>query len=147
MFRLADGKLNEDVVVPPRSQEELLKLMRGIGERHRLHTPIFGHAGDGNFHVHVMFHRDDPDECRRAEAAVGELMQGVVSMGGAISGEHGIGLAKSPFLGVQHGQAEIAAMKAVKNALDPNGIMNPGKVFEPFRVWEHPVAKVTLPWD
>jgi glycolate oxidase len=94
-----------------------------------------------------MYHRGDAEECLRAESAVGEIMRRVVELGGAISGEHGIGLAKTPFLHLQHSAAEIAAMQAVKMALDPNCIMNPGKIFEPFRVWEHEIVKVTLPWD
>ena len=68
-------------------------------------------------------------------------------MGGAITGEHGIGIAKSPFLRLQHSEAEIAAMLAVKRALDPNGILAPGQIFEPLNVWEHTPAKVTFPWD
>jgi glycolate oxidase len=94
-----------------------------------------------------MYHRDNDAEYRRAEKAVGELMKGVVELGGAISGEHGIGLAKSPFLRLQHSPAEIKAMQAVKAALDPNGILNPGKMFEVFKVWEHPRLKIELPWD
>jgi glycolate oxidase len=74
-------------------------------------------------------------------------MRGVVALGGAISGEHGIGLAKSPFLAIQHGPAEIRAMQAVKRALDPHGILNPGKMFTPFKVWEHPRLQIRLPWD
>ena len=147
MFRLADGKLNEDVVVPPRSQDELMQFTLELMARTGLATPVFGHAADGNFHVHVMYHRGNPDECRKAEQAVGEIMRKVVELGGAISGEHGIGLAKTPFLHLQHSAAEIGAMRAVKMALDPNCIMNPGKIFEPFRVWEHEIVRVTLPWD
>jgi glycolate oxidase len=74
-------------------------------------------------------------------------MAGVVKLGGAISGEHGIGLAKTPFLTLQHSPAQIKAMRAVKQALDPNGILNPGKMFTLFKVWEHPRLKIELPWD
>jgi glycolate oxidase len=74
-------------------------------------------------------------------------METVVALGGAISGEHGIGLAKSPFLRLQHSPAQVRAMLAVKRALDPKGILNPGKMFEVFRVWEHPRLEVQLPWD
>ena len=78
---------------------------------------------------------------------VRRLMETVVSLGGAISGEHGIGLAKTPFLRIQHSPAQVRAMKAVKNALDPRGVLNPGKMFEVFRVWKHPRLDVHLPWD
>jgi glycolate oxidase len=147
MFRLADGKLNEDIVVAPRAQDELMRFTQELKERTGLATPVFGHAADGNFHVHVMYRRGVPEDCAKAERAVGEIMAKVVELGGAISGEHGIGLAKTPFLALQHSQAEIKAMLAVKKALDPNNVLNPGKIFEPFRVWEHEIVRVKLPWD
>ncbi|HAY99195.1 MAG TPA: FAD-binding oxidoreductase, partial [Opitutae bacterium] len=76
-----------------------------------------------------------------------KLMQKVVDLGGVITGEHGIGLAKIPFMGMQHSKAEIAAMRAVKDALDPQGILNPGKIFEYFEIWDHELVDVKLPWD
>jgi glycolate oxidase len=97
--------------------------------------------------VHIMYDRFNPEHCRKAEQAIREVMEKVVELGGAITGEHGIGLAKSPFLSLQHTPAEIAAMRAIKQALDPNGILAPGQIFEPFNVWEHRPIKVTLPWD
>jgi glycolate oxidase len=74
-------------------------------------------------------------------------MREVVALEGAISGEHGIGLAKTPFLRLQHSPAQVRAMQAVKHALDPRGILNPGKMFEVFTVWKHPRLEVKLPWD
>jgi glycolate oxidase len=121
----------------------LEKLRRESG----LPIPTFGHLGDGNLHVNVMYHRANPSETRAAIRAVGTLMRKVVALGGAISGEHGIGLAKSPFLRLQHSPAAIRAMRAVKRALDPRGILNPGKMFEVFRVWERERLEVKLPWD
>lgn len=147
MFQLGDSKLNEDVVVPLDSQEALLDFTLRLKEEIGLATPTFGHAADGNFHVHVMYNRKDPQQRETAEKAVHRIMQQVVDLGGVISGEHGIGLAKSPFLEIQHSAAEINAMKAVKRALDPNNILNPGKIFEPFRVWEHEPVQVKLAWD
>lgn len=147
MFQLADGKLNEDVVVPVAAEERLLRAVRRVSRRHGVPMPTFGHAADGNFHVNIMFHRDDREEARRARAALGELMGNVVRLGGAISGEHGIGLAKSPFLSLVLSPAERAAMLAVKRALDPRGILNPGKIFEPYEVWDKRPEKVKLPWD
>lgn len=147
MFRLADAKLNEDIVIPARAQDDLIHFTQELQTRTGLATPVFGHAADGNFHVHVMYRKQVPEDCARAENAVREIMEKVVELGGAISGEHGIGLAKTPFLTLQHSKAEIDAMAAIKHALDPNGILNPGKIFEPFRVWEHETVKVTLPWD
>jgi glycolate oxidase len=94
-----------------------------------------------------MYDRDNPEHCRKAEQAIYDVMKKVVELGGAITGEHGIGIAKSPFLRLQHSSAEIGAMLAVKRALDPNNILAPGQIFEPLNVWEHRPVKVTLDWD
>ncbi|MDP0500454.1 MAG: FAD-linked oxidase C-terminal domain-containing protein [Verrucomicrobiota bacterium JB022] len=147
MFRLGDTKLNEDVVVPLRSYEALFAYTLELRDRIGLGTPTFGHAADGNFHVHIMYNRGDAEQALRAEKGIHELMAKVVELGGVITGEHGVGLAKSPFLELQHSPAEIRAMRAIKKALDPYDIMNPGKMWEPFKVWEHPREEVDLPWD
>ncbi len=147
MFELGDSKLNEDIVVPMRSYERFAAYLERLRRSSRLPIPTFGHLADGNLHVNIMYHSADHDEYLRAEAAVSQLMRAVVRLGGAISGEHGIGLAKTPFLPFQHSPAQIRAMKAVKTALDPQGILNPGKMFELFKVWEHPRLRIKLPWD
>ena len=147
MYSLGNAKLNEDIVVPFRSYVELIRYTREVRDRVGLATPTFGHAADGNFHVHIMYDRDNPEHCRKAEKAIHEVMAKVVELGGAITGEHGIGIAKSPFLRLQHTPAEIAAMIAVKKALDPNGILAPGQIFDPLNVWDHRPVKVTLAWD
>jgi glycolate oxidase len=147
MFELGDAKLNEDVVVPARRYERFARFLDRLRRESGLAIPTFGHLGDGNLHVNIMYHLADPAECRAAQKAVGLLMKTVVEFGGAISGEHGIGLAKSPFLRLQHSPAQVRAMRAVKRALDPRGILNPGKMFEVFRVWEHKRLAVHLPWD
>ncbi len=147
MFELGDAKLNEDIVVPMKNYGAFMRFLTQLKRSSRLAIPTFGHLADGNLHVNIMYHRDDPAETKRAEAAVEKLMRKVVALGGAISGEHGIGLAKTPFLRVQHSPAQIKAMKAVKHALDPNGILNPGKMFEPVRIWKYRRLAVKLPWD
>ncbi|HTX65025.1 MAG TPA: FAD-linked oxidase C-terminal domain-containing protein [Opitutaceae bacterium] len=147
MFELGDAKLNEDVALPMRQYERFARFLARLRRESGLPIPTFGHLADGNLHVNIMYHRGDPAECRAAEKAVRRLMETVVALGGAISGEHGIGLAKSPFLRLQHRPAQVRAMRAVKRALDPRGILNPGKMFEVFRVWEHPRIEVHLPWD
>ena len=147
MFALGDSKLNEDIVVPLRNYEKFARFLEELRRSSRLPIPTFGHLADGNLHVNIMYHRENRAEYLRAEKAVGQLMAGVVKLGGAISGEHGIGLAKTPFLRLQHSPAQIKAMHAVKQALDPNGILNPGKMFEIFKVWEHERLKIELPWD
>jgi len=147
MFELGDSKLNEDVVVPMAKYLSFARFLEALRKQSGLPIPTFGHLGDGNLHVNVMYHRDSPRERRAAERAVVSLMKTVVGLGGAISGEHGIGLAKSPFLRLQHSPAAIRAMRAVKRALDPRGILNPGKMFEVFRVWESARVEARLPWD
>ena len=147
MFALGDSKLNEDIVVPLANYEKFALFLDRLRKKSRLPIPTFGHLADGNLHVNIMYHRENRAEYLRAEKSVGELMRGVVALGGAISGEHGIGLAKTPFLRLQHTPAQIKAMLAVKRALDPNGILNPGKMFTLFKVWEHPRLKIELPWD
>jgi len=147
MFELGDSKLNEDIVVPLRSYGKFVRFIDGLRRSSQLSIPCFGHLGDGNIHVNIMYRGADPEQRRAAEAAVEELMAAVVKLGGAISGEHGIGLAKSPFLRLQHSPAQVNAMMAVKSALDPKGILNPGKMFEVFPVWEHKRLSIALPWD
>ena len=147
MFELGDAKLNEDVVLPMRSYVKFAQFLVRLKRDSGLHVPTFGHLADGNLHVNIMYHRADAKETRAAEKAVQRLMETVVALGGAISGEHGIGLAKTPFLRIQHSPAQVRAMKAVKNALDPRGVLNPGKMFEVFHVWKHPRLDVKLPWD
>ena len=147
MFELGDAKLNEDIVVPMRNYVKFAQFLARLKRESGLPIPTFGHLADGNLHVNIMYHKADPKECRVAEKTVKRLMETVVAMDGAISGEHGIGLAKSPFLRIQHSPAQVGAMKAVKHALDPRGILNPGKMFEVFEVWKHPRLDVKLPWD
>ncbi len=147
MFELGDAKLNEDVVVPMTRQVDFAKFLDQLKRSSRLPIATFGHAADGNFHVNIMYHRADRKESLRAQKAVERLMKKVVALGGTITGEHGIGLAKTPFLRFDRSEPEVRAMLAIKRALDPNGILNPGKIFDRFEVWEHTPLAVRLPWD
>lgn len=147
MFELGDAKLNEDIVVPLSQYIAFAEFLEELRRVSGLPIPTFGHLGDGNLHVNIMYHKAIPAERRAAEKAVQALMEKVVALGGAISGEHGIGLAKTPFLRLQHTPAQVRAMRAVKRALDPRGILNPGKMFQVFEVWKHPRLEVHLPWD
>jgi len=122
-------KYNHDVVVPKGRIPELFALVEQLKQRFGLRIPCFGHAGDGNIHVNIMVTPGDDEEVRRAHEAERVLFEGVVALEGSISGEHGIGFAKAPFLPIELSPDEIALMKRVKRAFDPNGILNPGKIF------------------
>ena len=122
-------KINHDVVVPRGRVPELFDVIADLKQRHALRVASFGHAGDGNIHVNLMVNRDDPQERARATQAERELFERVVSLEGSISGEHGIGFAKARYLPIELSPEEIALMKRLKTAFDPNGILNPGKIF------------------
>lgn len=126
---IAPLKLNHDVVVPAGEIPRLFDLVEHLRRRHGLRIACFGHAGDGNIHVNIMVDPADRAELGRARAAERLLFEGVVALGGAISGEHGIGYTKAPFLHVELPAATIGLMKALKRTFDPHGILNPGKIF------------------
>jgi glycolate oxidase len=126
---ISPEKINHDLVVPRGRVPELFDLIDRARRQFGLRIACFGHAGDGNIHVNIMMDGADAGEQARAHEAERVLFEGVVALEGAISGEHGIGLAKAKFLPVGLSPATIALMKRVKQAFDPNGILNPGKIF------------------
>jgi glycolate oxidase len=126
---LAPRKINHDLVVPRGRVPQLFALVQRVRETHRLLIPCFGHAGDGNIHVNLMVNPDDADEMRRAAAAERELFEGVIALEGSISGEHGIGFSKAPFLSLELSPDTMALMQRIKLAFDPNQILNPGKLW------------------
>jgi glycolate oxidase len=122
-------KFNEDVVVPRSRVPELIERVEEIGRKFSTFVVNFGHLGDGNIHVNFMCERTDADAVARARAAVGETFAASVELGGTISGEHGIGYVKAPYLDMALDAETIEAMRRIKRALDPRGILNPGKMF------------------
>ena len=122
-------KFNHDVVVPKGRIPRLFTLVERLRREYRLRIPCFGHAGDGNIHVNIMVSPNDQEEIARAHEAERELFEGIVALEGSISGEHGIGLTKAPFIGIELSCEEIALMKRVKHAFDPHNLLNPGKMF------------------
>lgn len=128
---IAPGKINEDVVVPVSRIPDLVAAVEALSARHALPIVTFGHAGNGNLHVNIMYHPEDAAETARARAALETLFGVVIALGGTLSGEHGIGVAKRDWMERAFDPATLAAMRAVKAALDPDGILNPGKVLPP----------------
>jgi glycolate oxidase len=122
-------KINHDVVVPRGRVPELFSMIEELRGRFGVRIAAFGHAGDGNIHVNLMIDRADAAQLARAHEAARILFERVVELEGSISGEHGIGFAKAPYIGIELSAEEIALMKRVKSAFDPNGILNPGKIF------------------
>jgi glycolate oxidase len=139
--KISPVKLNNDVVVPRGRVPELFQLVDNLRREAGLPIACFGHAGDGNIHVNIMVPQGASLEGQRAEgrgqkelmevarAAERKLFEGVIALEGSISGEHGIGFTKAPYLGLELSSDEIALMKRVKAAFDPHGILNQGKIF------------------
>ena len=122
-------KINHDVVVPRGRVPELYAVIQELRDGYRLRIAAFGHAGDGNIHVNLLLDPGDVDQRARAKDAERKLFEQVVALEGSISGEHGIGFAKAPYLAIELSPEAIALMQRVKFAFDPNGILNPGKIF------------------
>ncbi|WP_449446530.1 FAD-binding oxidoreductase [Thermomonas brevis] len=125
---IAPGKINEDVVVPVSRIPELVAGIEALADACALTIVCFGHAGNGNLHVNILYHPDDADESARARAALPRVFELALGLGGALSGEHGIGLSKRDFMARAFDGATLEAMRAIKRALDPDGILNPGKL-------------------
>ncbi len=122
-------KLNEDISVPRSKLPEALEKIYKIGDKYGFNVPCFGHAGDGNIHVNVMVKdKNNEKEMNDGHKAIEEIFQLVVDMGGTLSGEHGIGLSKAPFMDIAFNKAELELFKSIKKAFDPNNILNPHKM-------------------
>ncbi len=127
--RLKSKKLNEDVVVPRSRLVELIEGLTTIKKKRDVLIASFGHAGDGNIHINIMVDKDDPGEIERGDEAVRDVFDLTITLGGTISGEHGIGTAKAPYIDMELSNQTIEFMKAIKKTLDPRGVLNPGKIF------------------
>jgi glycolate oxidase len=128
--RLGTVKM-EDIGVPRSRVPEMLVAIEEICRRHDVRVGTFGHAGDGNLHPNLVFDRDDPRAEATTEAVRTEFYKAALGFGGTLTAEHGIGLARRDFLELQRGPDAVRVMRAIKTALDPLGILNPGKVFAP----------------
>jgi D-lactate dehydrogenase len=125
---IAPGKINEDVVVPVSRIPDLVEGVQRLSLEAKLPIVTFGHAGNGNLHVNILYHPDDTGENARAHTALPKVFALALELGGTLSGEHGIGVAKRDFMAQAFSPATLATMRAIKQALDPDGILNPGKV-------------------
>ena len=121
-------KINEDITVPRSELPKLLKEIEKISQKYNVKIPCFGHTGDGNVHTNVMVDGSDPEQLKIGHDAIVEIFKITVEMGGTLSGEHGIGLSKAPFMNIAFSEEEINLFRAIKRAFDPNNILNPGKM-------------------
>ncbi len=126
LYTIKSKKANEDIVVPRSKIPDILRAIDKIAKRNDLLIVNFGHAGDGNIHTNIMF--DEP-EAARVETAVKEIFEATLYLGGSITGEHGIGLSKAAYLSLELGPGALGVMRKIKHTLDPNNILNPGKIF------------------
>jgi len=121
--------LTEDVCVPKAHVPEMLQRIERIAERHAVTIANLAHAGDGNLHPLLITDAGDEDARARAQAAFEDILAEALALGGTVTGEHGVGLLKRPGLAAELGPAVLAMHRAVKDALDPKGILNPGKAW------------------
>jgi glycolate oxidase len=126
---LRPHKISEDIVVPRSLLPDLVDKLETLSHRYGLPVPAFGHAGDGNIHVNVMLDKNNNVEFERAQSLIENLFKAVIQMGGTITGEHGIGITKVQYLPLEISEEGLALMARIKKAFDPQGILNPGKIF------------------
>ena len=129
LARKAPNKLGEDITVPRSAIPEVVQRLRQISAKYGLPVVIFGHAGDGNLHPNILFDKRQPDQWAKVEQMVGEIFETSLALGGTLSGEHGVGVLKRPYLERALGATSIEIQRNIKQALDPLNILNPGKIF------------------
>ena len=130
LARLKPTTILEDATVPRSELARMARFVEGVAARHGLEIATFGHFGDGNLHPTILTDERDREEMHRVEAAMQEIFDEALRVGGTITGEHGVGLAKKKFLPAQLGDASYALLKTIKRSLDPDGLLNPGKIFD-----------------
>jgi glycolate oxidase len=128
-YRLNPTKIAEDITVPRNQIATFIRESRRIAEERNLKIINFGHAGDGNIHTSLMINDKDEGEKKRAEEAIDEIFKLTLRLGGTLSGEHGVGITKAPYIGLELKRDTLDVMKKIKKVLDPNNILNPGKIF------------------
>ncbi|APG28070.1 glycolate oxidase subunit GlcD [Syntrophotalea acetylenivorans] len=129
MRKVNPDKFNEDICVPRSRLPEMIRTIEAISDKLQIPIVNFGHAGDGNIHVNIMVDTAEPGQEQKAKQAIEEIFAATLKLGGTMSGEHGVGVTKAPYIPMELDPAAVAYMKAIKKALDPNNILNPGKIF------------------
>lgn len=129
LFHLNPAKINEDIVVPRSRIPEMLRILRNLSVKSGINIVNFGHAGDGNIHVNIMVNKANREEYEKGQALVGEIFRETLALGGTISGEHGIGISKASYIGMEIQKPQLDIMKSIKKLFDPKNILNPGKIF------------------
>jgi glycolate oxidase len=129
MYLYGPDKINEDIVVPRSKIPDMVRKIEALKAATGLTMASFGHAGDGNIHFHIMLDKKVRQDVLKAENAISELFDYTLTLGGTLSGEHGVGTAKAPYFDREIGPVETMLMKKIKRAFDPKGILNPGKIF------------------
>lgn len=129
LYHIKPTKINEDIVVPRDKIPSILMELRKVSEQSRIKIISFGHAGDGNLHVNIMVDKNNKHEYAKGMEIVKKIFELTISLGGSISGEHGIGITKALYIGMEIKEKELKLMKGIKGLFDPKGIMNPGKIF------------------
>ncbi|MBT3388208.1 MAG: FAD-binding protein [Desulfobacula sp.] len=129
LFKIAPHKINEDIVVPIDKIPDMVAETQNIRKKYNLNLVTFGHAGDGNIHCNIMYDKKDEEARKKVEEAVDELFMATLSLGGTITGEHGVGITKKKFLPLEINKTEMELMKGIKKVFDPLNILNPGKIF------------------
>jgi len=129
LARKAPNKLGEDITVPRSAIPEVVQRLRAISTKHGLPIVIFGHAGDGNLHPNILFDKRQPEQWQKVEQMVAEVFEASLAVGGTLSGEHGVGMLKRPYMEKALGVISINVQRNIKQALDPLNILNPGKIF------------------
>jgi glycolate oxidase len=129
LARKAPNKLGEDITVPRSAIPEVVQRIRAISAKYGLPIVIFGHAGDGNLHPNILFDKRQPEQWHKVEQIVAEEFEAALALGGTLSGEHGVGVLKRPYLEKALGPVSVEVQRSIKRALDPLNILNPGKMF------------------
>ncbi len=130
LFYIKPTKISEDIVVPRNKISTMLAQLRELSEKSGIQIVSFGHAGDGNIHVNILIDKKNHEEYIKGHEIVRKVFEATIRLGGSISGEHGIGITKAPYIDMEIKERELELMKGIKNLYDPKGILNPGKIFK-----------------